>query len=92
MDQYWDESHFRLSNAHLKCLLTDLEIFSWFNEVFLEDVVESRVQILVHVFDQERPSHGEAVFQMGTEKLVVEGGRLKDTFWVQSTTQEKKKQ
>lgn len=80
---HWNDRIMKRNNiygyeVYLKWSPTDLETFSWFDEVFLKDIVESRIQLLIHIFNEEWPSHGETVFQMGAEELVVEWCRLKE--------------
>lgn len=42
------------------------------DEVFLEDIIECRVDFLSDVLNEERPAEGQAVFQVSAEILVVE--------------------
>ena len=58
---------------HVDLLVADLHLqsASGLDEVLLEDVVESRVEFLADVLDQQRTPEGQSVFQVASEVLVI---------------------
>ena len=60
-----------------KVIETHLEVLAHLDEVLVEHVVERRVQLFLHVLDDERLPVGERVLEMLPEVLVVQGGELR---------------
>ena len=57
-------------------VMTNFESCSSFDEVLFKNIVQAWVQLLLHIFNQQRIAQREAVFQVTAEELVVEVGHL----------------